>query len=100
MASDQVKGSVPWVWAPISMPVLSSRSPGYPQLLFDVAKIRGSHDFHPHWFDYLLEQLTELKEIHTFTSLLKDVIKDTHEQPDEDIHKDKVGEGTKASSCQ
>ena len=34
----------------------------------------------------MLEQLTELKEILTFTSFLKDMIKDTDEQSDEDIH--------------
>ena len=36
-------------------------------------------------FINLLEQLTELKETVTFTSLLKDMIKDTDEQSDEEI---------------
>ena len=43
-------------------------------------QIRGSHDLLL-GFDYLPEQLTELRETFTcFTSLLKDVIKDTDEQ--------------------
>ena len=33
----------------------------------------------------LLKNLRELKEILTFTSLLKNMIKDTDEQPDEDL---------------
>ena len=34
----------------------------------------------------LLEQLTELRETLTFTSLLKDMIKDTDEEPGEEKH--------------
>ena len=34
----------------------------------------------------LLEWLTELRETLNVTSLLKDMIKDTDEQPDEEIH--------------
>lgn len=36
---------------------------------------------------YLLEQLTKLRETCTFTSLLKDMIKDVNQQPDEETHK-------------
>ena len=39
----------------------------------------------------LLEQLTELRETLTFTSLLRDVIKYTDEQPDKEIHKARSG---------
>ena len=39
----------------------------------------------------MLEQLTELKETVTFTSLLKGMIKDTDKQPDEAIYKVRSG---------
>ena len=42
-------------------------------------------------FINLLEQLTELKERVTFTSLLKDMVKDTDEEPDGDIRTAKPG---------
>ena len=38
----------------------------------------------------MLEQLTELRETRTFSSLLKDVTKET-EQPDEEIHRTRSG---------
>ena len=42
----------------------------------------------------LLEQLTELKEILTFTSLLKGMIEDTVEHPDgRDLRAENVGRG-------
>lgn len=47
-------------------------------------------------FINLLEQLTELKETVTFTGLLKDVIKDTVEEPNEDIHMAKSGSAPRA----
>ena len=40
----------------------------------------------------MLEQLTELREtVLTNTSLLKDMIKDIDEQPDEEIHRERLG---------
>ena len=39
-------------------------SPDYPQLLSGLAKSKGSLDLLPFELDYLLEQLTELWEIH------------------------------------
>lgn len=39
----------------------------------------------------LLEWLTELRETLKFTSLLKDMIKGTDEQPDKDIHRVRSG---------
>ena len=45
----------------------------------------GSHDLLPLGFDSLLEWLAERRETLIFTSLLKTMIKDTDEQPDE-IH--------------
>lgn len=47
-------------------------------------------------FINLLEQLTELKETVTFTSLLKDMIKDTDEEPNEDIPTAKSGSAPRA----
>ena len=66
-------------------------------------QIRGSHDFLPLGLDYLLEWLTDSgKHLFRFTSLLKDMIKDTDEQPDEELHKAKSGRvlsaGTSVSS--
>lgn len=41
--------------------------------------------------DYLLDQLTELREsltyVYQFIIIIKDMIKDTHEQSDEEIHR-------------
>ena len=47
----------------------------------------------------MLEQLTELRETLTFIRLLKVVIKETDEQPDEEIHRAKSGkiQSTRAS---
>ena len=45
-----------------------------------------------------LEQLTELREILTFTSLSKDMIKDTDEQPDEALHRVRCGRGPERRS--
>ena len=45
-----------------------------------------------------LEQLTELREILTFTSLSKDMIKDTDEQPDEVLHRVRCGRGPERRS--
>ena len=39
----------------------------------------------------LLEQLTELRETLMFTSLLKNTIKDTDEQPDEEMRRVRSG---------
>ena len=50
-------------------------------------------------FINLLEQLTELKETVTFTSLLKDVVKDTDEEPDGDIRTAKPGSDPRARAC-
>lgn len=47
-------------------------------------------------FINLLEQLTELKETVTFTSLLEDMIKDTDEEPNEDIPTAKSGSAPRA----
>lgn len=47
-------------------------------------------------FINLLEQLTELKERVTFTSLLKDMVKDTDEEPDGDIRTAKPGSAPRA----
>lgn len=45
----------------------------------------------------LLEQITELrKTLVTFTSLLKDMIKDTDRQPDKEIHRVKSGRALNA----
>lgn len=55
-------------------------------------QIRGSHDFLPLGFDYLLQWLTDSgKHLFRFTSLLKDMIKDPDEQPDEELHKARSG---------
>ena len=40
----------------------------------------------PLGFDYMLERLTELRVTPMSSSSLKDMIKDTDEQPDEDTH--------------
>lgn len=53
---------------------------GFPRLLLDMA----THlIFSPLGLDYLLEQLTEVRETLLFTSLLKG----TDEQPDEVLHR-------------
>ena len=39
----------------------------------------------------MLEQLTELRETLTFTSLLRDTIKDADEQTDEEVHRVRSG---------
>lgn len=58
---------------------------------------RGSHDLLPLGFDYLLEQVRELKETLRFTSLLKDMAKVTDEQSDTE---GEVWEGPKQrNSC-
>lgn len=46
----------------------------------------------------LLEQLTEIKETLMFTSLLKDMIKDTGEEPDEEIHRARSGSVPRAGA--
>lgn len=46
-------------------------------------QIRGSHALLPLGFNIFLEQLTELRGILTFTRVVKDMRKDTDEQPDE-----------------
>lgn len=63
---------------------------GYPQLLFDLTR-RGFRDLLPLGFNDVPEQLTELRETRPFTSLLKDMIKDTDEQPDEVIYRKTSG---------
>lgn len=70
------------------MPIASSISPGYPQLLSYWLQIRGSHG-PSSGSSNLLKQLTELREKHLliFTSLLKVRIKDTGVQPDKEIHR-------------
>lgn len=45
----------------------------------------------------LLEQLPELRETLTFTSLLKDGRKDTSQQADEEMHRARSGEGQECS---
>lgn len=45
----------------LQLPIVNSRSPGYPQLLSNLVKIRGSHE--PLFgYDHWLEELTELRE--------------------------------------
>ena len=56
---------------------------------------RGSHDLLPLEFDYLLEQVRELKETLRSTSLLKDMVKVTDEQSDTE---GEVWEGPKQRS--
>ena len=63
---------------------------GYPQLLFDLTR-RGFRDLLLLGFNDVPEQLTELRETRPFTSLLKDMIKDTDEQPDEVRHRRSLG---------
>lgn len=46
-----------------------------------------------------LEQLTEFRETVTFMSLLKDMIKDTDEQQDEEIHMARSGWGGMKLGC-
>ena len=46
-----------------------------------------------------LEQLTEFRETITFTSLLKDIIKDTDEQQDKEIHMARSGCGVMELGC-
>ena len=69
----------------LQIPIASSRSLGYLQLL----QIGVSHNAFL-GFNWL-EQLKELRETLMFSSLLKDVIKDTDEQLDEGIHKVRSG---------
>ena len=54
-------------------------------------QIKSSHNLLPLGSDYLLEQLTELRETLTFPSLLKAMIKDADKQPDEEIHRARPG---------
>ena len=50
-------------------------------------QVRGLRDLLPTGFDDLLEWLTELRKyLSTFTSLLKDTVKETDERPREEIH--------------
>lgn len=60
--------------------LITIRSPGYPQLLSNLA---SNPRFPSGLVDFLL-QLTKLRETLKFTSLLKDMIKDTDEQSDEE----------------
>ena len=46
----------------------------------------------------LLEQLTELRETLMLSSLIRDIIKDTDEQPDEDIHRVRSGRVPRAGA--
>ena len=39
----------------------------------------------------MLEQLIELKDTFMFTSLLKAIVKDTNEEPDDEIHRVRSG---------
>lgn len=60
---------------PLHMPIINCRSPGYPQLLFDlVTNWRFPYTSLPRLVN-LLVQLTELRETLAFTSLLKDMTK-------------------------
>ena len=67
----------------LQIPIASSRSLGYLQLL----QIGVSHNAFL-GFNWL-EQLKELRETLMFSSLLKDVIKDTDEQLDEELHRER-----------
>lgn len=86
----QVKGSLPQDCPPqpsLQMPFASSGSPGYSQLLSDLAINRGSRDSLLR-FDRLLEQLTKLRETHflvCYTRIIKNVVIDTEKYPDEEV---------------
>lgn len=65
------------VCPPLRMPITRSRSPGSHNFCPTRLQIRGSHDLLPLGFNYFLEQLTELRGTLTFTSLLRDLMKET-----------------------
>ena len=76
---------------PTSVPVASSRSPGYPQFLSDVAMNQRFHDLFL-GLDHLLEQLTEARVTLTYVyCLLKDLVKNTDGQPHEKINNQRSG---------
>ena len=80
------------------MPIANtSRSPRLSTILPDLATNHGSHDLFPLWILNLLEWLTELKETLMLTHLLKDMIRDTDEQPDEEVHRVRSGRGPSTS---
>ena len=63
---------------------------GFPRLLLDMA----THlIFSPLGLDYLLEQLTEVRETLSYICqfIMKDTIKGTNEQPDEKVHRVRSG---------
>jgi len=65
---------------PLQMPIASSWSLGYPQLLFNLATNQALLRY-----DCLCGSQNSGKYLFMFTSLLKEVIKDTDEQSDEEI---------------
>lgn len=69
--TPQLKGSVSQdcLSASVQMPVTSSRSPGYPQFLSDVAMNQRFHDLLL-GLDHLLEQLTEARVTLTYVYCL------------------------------
>lgn len=89
--TPQVKGSLPQDCPPqpsLQMPIANSGSPGYSQLLSDLAINRGSRDSLRRFSDRLLEQLTKLRETHflvCYTRIIKNMVIDTEEYPDEDV---------------
>lgn len=70
------------------MPITSSRSPGYTQLLPSWLQTRGSRDLLR--FDQFA-RTAHRTQGNTFTSLLKEMIEDTDEQLDKEIHRVRSG---------
>lgn len=81
----------------LQMPIICSRSqgsPGCPKLLADLATNRRFSRLPPLpqlGLVNLLEWLPELRETLMFMSLLKDMIKDTDEHPEQEIHTARSG---------
>ena len=71
---------------PLQSPIANGRSQATHNFCPTWLQTRYSHDFFPFGFDYLLEWLTELRKILTFTSLLKDIVRDTDQQQDDETH--------------
>ena len=88
---SQAQGSVPQDSPSLlQLPVTNSRSPGHPQLLSIWLQIGGSHDLS--WgLSNFLEWLIELRDLVTLTGILKDMIKATDEQSEQEMHRVRSG---------
>lgn len=81
--------------SPITDSIASSRFSSYPQFLSDLATNRGGfHDLLPLIFNYFLEQNLGNHLLIFSSLLLKDIIKDTNEQPNEKMDRVSSMEGS------